>query len=365
MAVVSGPSPWSEDYEGFRRLSKAKLKKGGYEHVKGRGYVKDRVLPHKKKVTLSDGTIAEVYESNLGIPIGYHGPASDTDLDKYLDKHGQLHEEDVGKFIDKVFDGKHKTYKVTMEESSHIRVLEYSAYYQLLKVTFWNRTVVVYFRVPSTVSGELYHLGTSNAMTYNTFDGTRRHAIGVRFWDLVRIRGSLTGSRYRYKYVDSGDRSLDTIDSILGGKKSGRRFNADSKFIQTMVNRQMDPRTGIYRKRPGEAANDSLVMKLEMLANNATDPKLKEAYTKRAQELRSRYPDNPDNPATHERIGYVKRSEAEERTMNMDEFDDWLDSKFDKHTIDNLWTAYEEPKDLFRAMQRSGRLPADIKWEEL
>lgn len=359
MAAVSGPSPWSDDYEGFRRLSKAKLKKGGYEHIPGRGYVKGRELPHKKKVTLSDGSTVEVYESNLGIPIGYHGPAPDTDLDKYLDKHGQLHEEDVGLFISKVFDGKHKVYKVTMEESSHIRVLEYSAYYQLLKVTFWNGSTVVYFRVPSTVSGELYHLGQSNAMSNNSFDGSRRHVIGIRFWDLVRIRGTLTGSRYKFKYVAGGDRSLSGVDAVLRRRKSGRRYDTDSKYVKVDVERAKDEHTGIFRKRPGEAANDNIVVKLELLAKNATDPKLKEAYEKRAAEMRKRYPDTPLRSA------YLKREDVGERTMDVDSLEEWLDGKYDQHTIDNLWTAYEEPKELFRAMQKSGRIPADIVWEDL
>jgi hypothetical protein len=108
--------------------------------------------------------------------------------------------------------------------------MEYSAYYQLLKVHFVKGdAIVVYFRIPTAVFGELYHLAQSKVETSNTVDGTVRHMLGVKFWDLVRIRGTLHGSRYRFEYVQ---------DYTPTGDLPGRRPGWSHKYDYVTVPKQ-------------------------------------------------------------------------------------------------------------------------------
>lgn len=94
---------------------------------------------------------------------------------------------------------------IMTEARGHISALRYNARRQLLVVDFngyANNTAgatVCFFRVPTGVAGELYSLFNSGA---KRSDG--KHMVGVRFWDLIRIRGTLHGSHYRYEYTDGG-----------------------------------------------------------------------------------------------------------------------------------------------------------------
>lgn len=98
-------------------------------------------------------------------------------------------------------------------EDGHILKLEYSVYYKVLRVTFRNNhDVVAYLNVPNSVAGELFALAQSNNTQISASDGKLRHVLGMRFWDLVRIRGTIHGTRYPFKYV-----SESVVDSNNGG----------------------------------------------------------------------------------------------------------------------------------------------------
>lgn len=90
----------------------------------------------------------------------------------------------------------------------HILKLEYSPMYKVLRVTFRNKgSVVAYMNVPSSVAGELVHLAQSDNTAISSVDGKLRHVVGMRFWDLVRIRGHVHESRYPFAYVSAGGES--------------------------------------------------------------------------------------------------------------------------------------------------------------
>lgn len=240
----AGPAPWSPDYEGFKRVNKRKLKKAGYVQTQT-GYVQtlgkewDRVnKPEKKQVRLASGRMATVIDSHLGVPLGYQGPS------KTITDESGLSSLD---YVAKVFDGKHKTYKV--EGCGHIADMEYSAYYQLLKVHFVKGdSIVVYFRVPSSVFGELYYLALNKSKQISTVDFQERHVLGIRFWDLIRIRGTLHGARYRFEY---------TQDYTSTGGAVGRPMGS-GEFVNVQVNKQKPGRRSVNDPlglKPGEFTN--------------------------------------------------------------------------------------------------------------
>lgn len=204
--AYAGLSPWNPMYGEYKKLTKAQLKSIGADYSKVK-------KPKKKTIHLADGTTAQVIDSELGVPLGFsqmygYRGASDT----ITGSDGKTSQD----YAEHAFDGKHKTSKWS-GDCGHITGLEYSTYFQLLKVNFRAGDVVIYYRVPSTVAAELLHFAETGQETTNTFDGTQRHVLGVRFWDLIRIRGTKHGSRYRFEYQNK----VEGSGGPLGRPSSG------------------------------------------------------------------------------------------------------------------------------------------------
>lgn len=95
--------------------------------------------------------------------------------------------------------------RATGGDTGHIIKLEYAEMYKILRVTFKKPSkdgqVVAYMNVPAPVAGELLYLAEANPTQVSATNGSIRHVLGMRFWDLVRIRGTIHGTRYPFKYV--------------------------------------------------------------------------------------------------------------------------------------------------------------------
>lgn len=202
MAARSGPAPWSHEQfatwrGGYKRVNKRDAARMGVEHSPSSGWRtntwdKEPKKPQTKKIRLFNGRTVEVpdadYEDFIGHQVSPHSNPDDS----------------ISQYIDKAWQGKVEE----VDGVGHINNIKYSVMYQLLWVEFENDgAVVVFFRVPKEVYSELYYLATSGATSINTVDGTQRHVLGMRFWDIVRIRGQRTGSRYRYEYQIEGERT--------------------------------------------------------------------------------------------------------------------------------------------------------------
>lgn len=245
----AGFAPWSDKYGEFKRLTMAQHADIGDRY----GSLKH---PNKKTVTLWDGRKVKVIDSELGVPFGF----AYTDADKGMPQqvHGYNGASDVavdeitGKtsadYVEEAFGGRHKTHDWT-GDAGHIVGIHYSAYYQLLKVDFRSGDTCVYFRVPSTVAAELLSLAEHGHTMMSQVDGTQRHAVGIRFWDLVRIRTTKHGSRYRFEYGSGGSMSsyqkkwayIPAVDVTQG--KGGQ-----SKFDREALTKHMDEWTENYKK---------------------------------------------------------------------------------------------------------------------
>lgn len=206
----AGYSPWDPRYGEFKKLNKKQLSSIGADYKKIK-------KPDKKIVHLANGTTAEVIDSELGVPLGfsklsgYRGPSAT--VTETITRGSKPQEITSLEYAEHAFDGKHKTYK--HDGCGHIKEIEYSAYYQLLKVTFINGTISIYYRVPKTVASELLYFAENGQTSTNTFDGSERHVLGIRFWDLIRIRGTLHGSRYRFEYMDYVESNGGTTTSYI------------------------------------------------------------------------------------------------------------------------------------------------------
>lgn len=234
MAVVAGPSPWSS---GYRRVTKSSGKKlGAYSDPRNNGrltygWVSDSNDAWDKnpthyathKITLPNGRI-------VSVPVDdYKHFLENKEMYTKLYDNADNKDIDIGDYIDTAFskdsNGKYTRSVTAFDGVGHIKLIEYSAARQLMQVTFTtNNAVVVYFRVPTAVVGELKYLASSGGMR----DG--HHWLGIRFWDLVRVRGTIHGGRYAFRYVKQGDAiqvgRYSEHDNVVGNAKAKEVKNA-------------------------------------------------------------------------------------------------------------------------------------------
>lgn len=156
--------------------------------------------------------------------------------DDYRQYYGVQQDKSIEKYIAAAFDGSSKIeiQEVgTMSDSvGHILKLEYSVMYMILRVTFRNKgSVVAYMKVPTGVAGELMTLARSNNTQVSSVDGKLRHVLGMRFWDLVRIRGTVHGSRYKFEYVtDMGGSDMSNANGVTANVAQDA---GDREFVMT------------------------------------------------------------------------------------------------------------------------------------
>lgn len=130
----------------------------------------------------------------------------DDDYRQYL---GQKQDKSIEHYIADAFgssaDVKVVDPRATGGDTGHIIKLEYAVMYNILRVTFKKPSsggqVVAYMNVPNPVAGELLYLAEANPTQVSANSGTIRHVLGMRFWDLIRIRGTIHGTRYPFEYV--------------------------------------------------------------------------------------------------------------------------------------------------------------------
>jgi len=118
-------------------------------------------------------------------------------------------------------------------KGGHIKSLKYNALYSLLMVEFTKRgDTVVFFNLPNDVAVRLIILGKNGTMAPGA-KGEDRHAVGVEFWNLVRVRGTLHKTYFPFAY---------TVDNRTGAA-SGRRegIGPDGKPSKYIYTKEMRP----------------------------------------------------------------------------------------------------------------------------
>lgn len=193
-----GPSPFSSDFSDW--------------------YKKKRHSANKKELKgLQAGYPTRQLKSNLTGDI-YLLPRQDyEELVKYFgEHHSELSEgynndkklyrtiQTPADYIDYAFEKKSQQKQLITQEcqGGHIKALTYNALYMLLMVEFTNRgDVCVFFNLPANVASTLLYLAKNNIMAPADKNGRERHAVGVEFWNLVRVRGSIHNTRFPFQYT--------------------------------------------------------------------------------------------------------------------------------------------------------------------
>ena len=143
-------------------------------------------------------------------------------------------------FIDFAFkENQQKNIETVECKGGHIAALSYNWNYKLLMVRFTNNgDVVVFFNLPANTAATLMMHGKNNDMAPPTKTGKERHMVGVEFWNLVRIRGTLHGTRYPFQYTDdfrSGNPSGRTVGIGPDGKPSKYVYKSDVEMLDRRV----------------------------------------------------------------------------------------------------------------------------------
>lgn len=187
---VAGWLPWNPKYGEFRALSESEYSDIGMNY--------DKVVnPNTKVIHLSDGTIAKVIDNDWEVPLGF------SESYGYGNRSVEVYNENgvsSTEYAANALNGGDPNVESWEGDCGHIVGLAYSPAAQVLKVVFKSGSTVIFFRVPSTVAGELLHFAKTGQTMRSIVDGKDRHVLGIRFWDLIRIRGTLNGAKYRYEY---------------------------------------------------------------------------------------------------------------------------------------------------------------------
>lgn len=212
MGAYVDTAPW---ITGYKRATKRGVKQAGYHHNLSRGWTQGEeqdwsvpMMPKKRRVRLANGRYVYTYDDPYSLSDSYK-----------FNKDNDITQEESNYISAANFNEK---YTVEMQGSSdrhdanykgHIAKLEYAPMRQLMLVTFTNDdSVFVYYRIPSSLYGELYWLAKNNTKQISTSDGKMRHALGIHFWELVRIKGTLRSGRYKYALYKEGTAQRSTYN---------------------------------------------------------------------------------------------------------------------------------------------------------
>ena len=229
----------------------------------------------------------------------------DDDYREYL---GQKQDKSVDKYVASAFessaDVKVVEPRATGGDTGHIIKLEYAVLYKILRVTFKKPSkggqVVAYMNVPAPVAGELLYLAESNQTQVSASSGTLRHVLGMRFWDLIRIRGTIHGTRYPFDYVtdmgngrDSYAKGTATPDwsktnFVLVNESGNSRLSAKPVDQLTDTERkQMEDRVALIQQDIRYGDIPTVDMMFRRLDKANIEPAAKEYIRKQAESMRN------------------------------------------------------------------------------
>lgn len=208
MSAYAGPAPWN-DYKAVRGNTGTKLYSNkdmqwdlstGWHFKRQKGWdKKSGVKGRTKKLTGLDGKKYDVYLYNMDDHIGFRANENPRD-EEYQERLA---------YAEHAFDKTQADRGNVLEWAGvgHIAKMEYAVREQVLRVTFVNKgSICLFFRVPSAVAGTFKSLAQSKSSTWR--GNVKRHDLGIKFWDYVRIRGSLHGAKYPWEYETRGSGTI-------------------------------------------------------------------------------------------------------------------------------------------------------------
>jgi hypothetical protein len=314
--VTAGPMPWNRQkirydekagYQynvGLAQMKSARKNKSGRDSYTTGGwsvYSKDQwakqpTKPEMVEMRLYNGQHSMVPIGDVQAHIGFDAIPPDIVPQDMADYAAAAfdHDKGLGKYYE--FPG----------GGGHIVNVRYNPTYQVMEVTFVNGgTTVTFFRVPKAIPQELEHLARSHSMMRG-IDGKMRHGEGIRFWDLVRIRGQRTGARYPFSYGAG--------NSFSGGSEQGKYAEMQLRTIGDREQQATDAQreaTIVNTEQPDKAESAEIAKDqvLRNLRDAVSGGKFLPVQEKRISDWRDILVDkfSADSPAYREFAAAVER----------------------------------------------------------
>lgn len=189
--VVAGPVPWSESYDPFKYSGKGSRGAKSAQRALGLRWSRKE---NKWKHNANHGTDRKARWDDYIV----NSRRLLADMTDQYKKTGQIYQgASNADYVDYSFNVD-KDSVIGIEGCGHISNMLYNVHTLVLQVTFTNNgSVVCYFNVPSTVVGELFNYAETKVE-----DSMGKHLLGKRFWELVRVKGNIHGSRYPFAYTE-------------------------------------------------------------------------------------------------------------------------------------------------------------------
>lgn len=251
------PAPWNKDYifeEQFHRATKKNSPL--HEWTRSGWRVKGYEDGGNKK---SDREYRYITDAVSGRK--YKVPEGDyQDFLKFTRTPEPKADSKIGQYVQEAFE----TATQEVAGKGHILNMIYNSRRQVLFVDFESdNATVAYFRVPVSLFAELRNYAISDSGRVEMLkNGKRifRHILGIEFWNLIRIRGTRTGGRYKYEYVTdivgaaqpetepvdvSGDISSEDFDRLANTFLDGTQKAAYSQMKGITAKEKFLKRHGI------------------------------------------------------------------------------------------------------------------------
>lgn len=290
--MPAGPTPWNPDFSDWYSKHRHSKNKKDFKYA-----VSHPTTPIRSSLT------GDVYKM----------PKQDyTEFVKYFNEHhSELSEgykdgkplyrkiETPADYIDYGFSDRQKRNLTTQEcKGGHIKRLTYNPLYMLFMVEFSNRgDICVFFNLPANVAAQLMYLAETNTMAPPDKNGKERHMVGVEFWNLVRVRGSLHKTQYPFQYTKDfrTGRAAGRTEGIgPDGKPSKYIYEWGHKDQRYKVNLEENDAghdvntddTAIYRKTPYRIEREAkrkaeLALEEEMKRDKYAGEDTKYTYTEK------------------------------------------------------------------------------------
>lgn len=313
---------------------------GGWHPQKPEGWTQDVKHSYRTLIDFNGNKVKVFYDKSSKYEgLGFHPHQEDEqafqDRMAFAEAAFDTSKTDVGKIY---------TAEGSEEETGHIAKLEYAEREQILRVTFRNDAVCLFFRVPTQVAGLLYHLAknhtTAGVYTYGSKKGRIKHALGVNFWNYIRIRGRQTGAKYPFEYEKHGtykltgsnarytvriDASSPEVLALFGGPERLKTLNSirpfeDGEKVSIVVTQdELDKYRAYLAAQATEAQNKEL----------AKDEKTKQEYEKQ-KKLYGSYGDTASKLGSQDLQEFIKQKyaiDADDDTSDEPSTDEVVTSK--------------------------------------
>ena len=245
MAVKAGPAPYNTGYTDWakyntKRVTKRTLRTQNIDWTLSSGY-RNKTMSElwgkpreykTKSIKLYNGRTVQVTDADFEDFMGFMGP--------------MVTEEAATAEIAKQIETTSWTQHV--DGVGHIIAIDYSPMRQLMKVEFAKGGgIVVHFSVPKEVYSELRIYAESGATSTDS-KGKVRHVLGMRYWDMVRIRQTQHGVRYKFKYVREN-----------ASTATGARLSDEAYLAQHMSEKERAEAASLTKAELDKEAADTVI----------------------------------------------------------------------------------------------------------